>query len=129
MITTQIREMEAARQTTVGMVVRLRGEMTDRDRRMQEWYRDRGAIEVWAQCAAWCVTWSMIGAAMNAMNAAVAELDEAMGTIVGGWEVPRLTNKAAFEAFEEQEQLQAPGSPRLILAHEQNDLRRMVDQE
>lgn len=74
----------------------------------------------------------MIGAAMHAMNAAVAEFDESMGAIVCGREVPRLKNYAALEAleaFEEQEPFQAPGSSRLIFVHEQNALRRLVDQD
>lgn len=76
-----------------------------------------------------CAMRTMIGAEMNAMNLAALELDEAMGGIVGGLEVPELTNNAGFEAFEKQEPFLAPWSPHLIFAHKQNAPRRMVDQD
>lgn len=71
----------------------------------------------------------MIRAAIQPMNAAVAETNESMGEIVGGREVPGLTNNAALEWFEEQEPLQRSGSLCLTFAHEQNALRRILDQE
>lgn len=94
---------------------------------MQALYRDRGAVQ--ARFAARCVTRTMIGALMNATNAVVLELDEEMGAIVEGREVPGLKKNAAFEAFEEEGLLVRPGVPRVIFAHEQNSLRRMEDQD
>lgn len=58
---------------------------------MQAWYRGRGAVETRVRFAARCETWMMIGLVMSAINAPAAELDKAMGAIVGGREVPGLT--------------------------------------
>lgn len=99
-VTTQISEIEAARQTKVAMMARLRGKRADRDRRIKAWYLQRGAVDARARFRVQCLTRRMIGAAMNVMNAAVSELDEVMGEIVGGREVLGRTKNVAFEAFE-----------------------------
>lgn len=76
-----------------------------------------------------CATRSIVGAAMNVMNPSAVKLAETMEVIIGGREVPWLTNNGTFRAFKEQEPLQAPESPRLVSVHEQNALRLMVDQD
>lgn len=68
------------------IVVRLRGEMVGRDRRMQAWHCDRGAAEARARFTEQWATRSMIGVVKNAMNAVATDLDEAMEEIVGARE-------------------------------------------
>lgn len=59
-VTAQIREMDAARQTTMVMMARIHGEMADKDRRILSWYRYRGIFQAWSRFAAWCTTRWMI---------------------------------------------------------------------
>lgn len=125
-ILARVGEVTTAWTTTEAMFLRLRTDMADRDRRMAAWYLDRRDVETLVRFAARCATRAMIHAAFAAMNAAAAQLDESMGEIVGGQEVPGLTNNAAFEAYEEDVPLQAPRSPWEIFAHERNALRQIV---
>lgn len=48
--------------------------------------------------------------AFQAMNAVVVKLKESRGAIVGGFEVPGLTNNVSFTQFEAQKPFQVPDS-------------------
>lgn len=78
----------------MAMLEWLHAEWTDRDRRMNTWYSNRGAVEAWERYAPRCATWKMIVAAFQAMNAAGVELNDSMEAIVGGRE-------AEFEKLED----------------------------
>lgn len=52
-----------------------------------------------------------------------------MGNTIRDLAVLRLTSHAAFEAFEVDVTLDAPGSLRVIFAHKRNELRQFVDND
>lgn len=51
-------------------------DMTERDRLMEEWYRDRGVVEVRAQFTARFEILNMIGTEFQAMKATLEQLNE-----------------------------------------------------
>lgn len=60
------------------------------------------------------------------MESAVYKLDESVGDMVGGREVPGLTINAAFEEYDDNVPFQAPDSPLHIFAHERDALRQLI---
>lgn len=126
-LTREVAALQTGRKAVQNMVRRLREEMTEHERRLQGWYRDRRDVVTQEQFETRCAMWTMVRGTWERMECAAHVLNRNMGDIVADVEGAELTNNEAYEAYEDDVTLREPVTYIGIFRHEREAIRMMTD--